>query len=969
MRARDTRQHRKVDFSVLRPLLRHTPSTTVKIELFNTQSLTNKSGLIHDHILDKRIDIMCLSETWHRPEVYLALNEACPPGYIYHEKARSTGRGGGLAILHRDDLELTPLPLPKFSSFECLAAKCNPPRAMTILVIYRPPKPNPAFVPELHDLLTTLCATSTNMVILGDMNIHVDTPSCHSASELLQLLDSVNLTQHVDVPTHSKGHTLDLVITDSAAPITNLLVYDLGVSDHMAVSMEILFPSPHSKPKRQICFRNIKNINQDALARDLQHLTPPTLSTVGDSVGFYNTTLSGLLDVHAPVKTRTVTFSRSAPWFTSELREMKVAGRVLERRFLASGLTVHKVAYREHQKAYSKALKDARSKFYSETISNSPGNSKQLFSTIHSLLKPQTQVHRESTEKQCNDFMSFFRTKVEGIRSLLPGSSTPPAPAVVPQLEVSQPLCCFDNTSQQEVQRIIRRMKSSTCALDPFPTALVKANIGAIGPLITNVINLSLQAGHVPPALKTAIITPLLKRPTLDPEALGSYRPISNLPFLSKVLEKVVAAQLQTHLEDNNIFEKFQSGFRSAHSTETALVRVTNDLLMAADDGCPSLLVLLDLSAAFDTVDHAILLDRLHSTVGLCDLALSWFQSYLAGRTECVSLGGAKSSTQPVTCGVPQGSVLGPLLFTLYMLPLGRIISRHGVSFHCYADDTQLYIRTEPTPPTALSSSPSPAALSACLEETKAWMNHNFLQLNSSKTEAMLVGTPHQVRSSPITSITFAGQVIPLSTAVTNLGVRMDPTLTFDTHIKHLCKTSFYHLRNIAKLRPTLSLSDAEKLVHAFVSSRLDYCNALLIGIPSKSIQKLQYIQNSAARILMRVRKFDHITPILESLHWLPVELRIQYKISLLTHQCLHGNAPAYLKELLVPQTSSRTLRSSTANLLRVPRTKLCSIGDRAFCSAAPSLWNALPDHLRAPQTVDSFKRSLKTHLFKKAFP
>ncbi|XP_053170466.1 uncharacterized protein LOC128354229 [Scomber japonicus] len=167
---------------------------------------------------------------------------------------------------------------------------------------------------------------------------------------------------------------------------------------------------------------------------------------------------------------------------------------------------------------------------------------------------------------------------------------------------------------------------------------------------------------------------------------------------------------------------------------------------------------------------------------------------------------------------------------------------------------------------------------SALTFNIKTWMELNFLQLNSSKTEVILVGTPHQLRSSTITSITFSGQNIPLSLSVTNLGVKMDPQLSFDTHIKHLCKTSFYHLRNITKLRPTLTLADAEKLVHAFISSRLDYCNALLIGISGKSIQRLQYIQNSAARILMRVRKYDHITPILKSLHWLPVPLRIEYK-------------------------------------------------------------------------------------------
>ena len=204
------------------------------------------------------------------------------------------------------------------------------------------------------------------------------------------------------------------------------------------------------------------------------------------------------------------------------------------------------------------------------------------------------------------------------------------------------------------------------------------------------------------------------------------------------------------------------------------------------------------------------------------------------------------------------------------------------------------------TCPSATLPPPSPLpTLTTCLEEIKAWMKHNFLQLNSSRTEVILVGTPHQIQSSSITSITFSGQVVPLSTSVTNLGVIFDLHLTFDAYIKHLCKNSFHHLRNIAQLRPSLSFPDTVMLIHAIVSSRLDYCNALLIETPSKSIQRLQYVQNSAARILMRVRKYEHITPILYSLHWLPISTSIEYKVSLHTHQCILGKSPSYLKELL----------------------------------------------------------------------
>ncbi|XP_049891112.1 uncharacterized protein LOC126384199 [Epinephelus moara] len=239
------------------------------------------------------------------------------------------------------------------------------------------------------------------------------------------------------------------------------------------------------------------------------------------------------------------------------------------------------------------------------------------------------------------------------------------------------------------------------------------------------------------------------------------------------------------------------------------------------------------------------------------DYARYWFTSHLPSRTEHVTIGKARSLTYNVTRGVPQGLVLGPTLFTLNMIPPGHIISRHGISFHCYADDRQLYISIKPSPSTPLPLS----TLTSCLEEIEVWMKLNFLQLNISKTEVIQFGTPHQVQSSTITSITFSSQNTPLSTSVINLGVRMDPHLTFETHIKHLCKMSFFHLRNITKLRPMLTLADAEKLIHAFVSSSLDYCNALLIGIPSYSLQWLQCIQNNAAKILIRVRKHDPSPP------------------------------------------------------------------------------------------------------------
>ena len=239
-------------------------------------------------------------------------------------------------------------------------------------------------------------------------------------------------------------------------------------------------------------------------------------------------------------------------------------------------------------------------------------------------------------------------------------------------------------------------MSLKTCELDPLPASLYSDCLPALLPFITDIINTSLKSGTVPDSFKSAIVRPLLKKHNLDPNELKNYRPISNLCFLSKLLEKVVLNQLNMHLSTNNLLNPFQSAYRQSHSTETALLHILNDLLLSTDSGKVSLLTLLDLSAAFDTIDHTILLTRLQHTFGISDTALSWFSSYLSDRKQTVLINDIYSQSAHLTCGVPQGSVLGPVLFTLYASPLSTIIESHSLKHHFYADDTQLQDSASP---------------------------------------------------------------------------------------------------------------------------------------------------------------------------------------------------------------------------------------------------------------------------------
>lgn len=365
--------------------------------------------------------------------------------------------------------------------------------------------------------------------------------------------------------------------------------------------------------------------------------------------------------------------------------------------------------------------------------------------------------------------------------------------------------------------------------------------------------------------------------------------------------------------------------------------------------------MLLDLTAAFDTVDHSVLISRLKHYVGLQGTALKWFSSYLSNRTFSVMFNDLSSTVAPLSLGVPQGSILGPILFSLYILPLGHIISSHDVSFHLYADDIQLYLPVVPNDTSAMDS------LNRCLQDIKNWLAQSFLHLNVDKTEYIYfsrVSNP----SPPI-----IGPFTPhFSDVVRNLGVLMDSQLHLEKQVNAVVRASFFQLRLLAKVKPFLSRADLEKAIHAFISSRLDYCTALYYGLNKSLLHRLQLVQNAAARLLSNTPRRAHITPVLHSLHWLPVEFRIEFKVLMFVFKAIYGLAPAYLSDLLTVRDPVRALRSSHyTSLVRPKKSNYEKWGDRSFAVCGPELWNALPKDLRNISELSVFKARLKTYLFR----
>ena len=957
------------------PVVAATQPCHLRFGSLNVRSLGNKSAQICELILDGDYSLFIAVETWHDSRDSPSIIASAPKGYSYVERARprtdlsdrSTNHGG-VAIFYRADLSAAVRSLGEYMSFEYSAAMFHSGSAASdflVVAIYRPG--SAALSDQFHDdfssLMDSLSLHSCPVFVFGDINLHLDDKTSSDVERFISTIDSRGFQQLIEAQTHVRGHTLDVVIVSDPGSIVSTSVDPPVVSDHSLIrvntslSLEpVRRKTIHRRPWSKI---DKATFLTDLVSSDLGHMGAADLGdvTTSDVLGAfaqYDRVLTRLADKHAPLRAISVRVDRTSPWFDSECRASKREVRRLERGYRKNRDPDCLRTWKSAFSAQRDLFQQKRRQYYNTRIEQNDSSGRDQWRTFSSLLSP---TASQTCVLRADAFQAFFQEKIAAVRRATDGSPLPEFPVF------DQPgLHRFDMLSLEDIGRQLSSSNAKSSELDPVPTWLVKDLSVFFVPILTYLTNVSLVSGFLPPSQKRAVVSPLLKKPDLDPASPKNYRPVSNLSFVSKFIERAVGGQIHRYLRSYMLLPVCQSGFRPFHSTETATIKILNDFVLAGDKGMQSVLILLDYTAAFDAVDHDILLDILRITFGIDDVALDWIRSFLSERTQVIRVGESVSEPVGLLYGVPQGSVLGPLLYIIYTADIIRVFERHGFQVHLYADDSQLYIHLRSRDIKAILQSAE-----SCLLDTRQWSSSRRLLLNGAKTELMIIDRSGKAFTSlGDLSICFDGVTIQPVEVARSLGVLIDSRLSLKPFISRTSRTCFYHLRRIRQIRPCLTERAAKTITVALVLSRLDYCNAVLAGLPASSLAPLRSALNSAARVVAGAPSRIPTTPLLRELHWLPIPARITYKLCLLMYKITNGECPAYLSEMVTSCAAAHThraLRSASSGGFVVPRTRL-KFGERAFAVAGPIAWNDLPMTVRKSATRRSFRVALKTVLF-----
>lgn len=928
----------------------------LKVSHLNVENLRVHKESVFSLFQDAFFDVIAISETFLKP---IVLSEPFViDGYNFVRHDRENKEGGGVAVYLKKSLNYKVIATSQAiycKKPEFIVLEISQGWKLLLCIVYRPPKTG--YISELFDVISSLLPVYNNVLILGDFNTDLNSNrNFYDKNELLNLVGNLNLSILRMEPTYhlpTSDSLLDIIISNDEQRIrTYGQIPVSGVSYHDLIFVELNLKSKLVENRDFITIRDYKNLDVESLRQDCSLLRWDDVfscNNINRKIDLFLSKISRLFSKHIPE--RKISKKRQpCPWVNVDIKKLMSDRDIVYKRYVRTKDPVVWESYRLLRNRIKRLIRDERNRYFQNNFQSYKSN-KDLWKLLKTEGAGKIPKQMSDPVVNLDDLNNFFcGINNEVNNGLIDYYSNARVGNVHHSFK-------FSEISQDVIYRALMDISSNAVGYDGVQIKFLRLIFNEIRHVLCHIFNYSFVKSEYPLQWKKALILPLPKVP--NPLECKNYRSINILSVLGKVLDKLAYKQICNFVNENNILYKYQSGYRKAYSTQTALINVVDDVRSAMDQRKVTLLVLLDFSRAFDCVNHNILLSILKS-YNFSDKVVKWFASYLVDRIQCVkTVAGKLSDWKKNLVGVPQGSTLSALLFSLYINRISdKVIFCKSA---LYADDMQLYIHCNIGDINAAIQS-----MNADLLVLHNWCKDHGLSLNINKCKPIILGTSRMLTNLnqySILPVSINGELLEFEKTVLNLGLRITENLSWNNQVNYVYKKvyqSIYQFRRLS-FQPTLQVK--KLLVQSLIFPVFDYANVVYCDLNETLTNRLQRAQNACIRYIFNLKIDDHVTRYYKQLGWLKIKEQREYNVLALAYKIINNKQPEYLlqKYKTLQDVHSRQTRFGSF-LLQYPIHRTV-IYNRSFHVMSIRLINSLDEETRVAETEKTFLKRLKIKL------
>ena len=843
-------------------------------------------------------------------------------------------------------------------------------QAVIVGGIYRHPNGN---IQHFNDALKNTISQihdDTLAIILGDININLLSESEEKVENYLNNYLEKSFIPCITLPTRITDHSATLIdhiflkcprkLLQNKCSSGNLI---FDVSDHLPnfIFFNIDAPSIKDRPYIRLFTEKRKKLFLDNLENEQSLINENDLGEVNSSYNIFSTNYLNLFNKYFPYVRQSRSSYKDKPYITSGIKVSIKTRNMLYFKYLNNKNDINKSIWRRFRNKTRTVITRAQETYYNKLLNDHQNSSRQLWNTFGKILNKNKQNKRKIGNLNINgdkisdpqtiteNFNNFFSQIGDNLAAKFAGNNTNEYKKYLGS-PANQSMLLY-KISQNEIKNAIKNLKNSNSSgADEITSTFVKLSAPILIPALHGIFNLSLTSGVYPQKLKIAKVVPIHKKG--DSTSMNNYRPISILSTINKIFEKILHARLTKYIEDFNILYKYQFGFRKNHSTELALIEIVDQIRMSLNNGDMTCGIFVDLSKAFDTVNHEILIDKLHH-YGIRGKTLDLFKSYLGSREQFTSIDKVKSGTRPINCGVPQGSVLGPLFFILFINDLPNCCPLGNVRI--FADDTNVFVHGDNIDELIIASRNIMISLST-------WFLANKLTLNTDKSSFTIFKSPRKSIDIP-PSISFLNQKIDRVSHIKFLGITLDESLSFKHHINEVCikLKNLFHV--FYSIRGFLSKETIRTIYYALIYSRIKYGIAVYGQAKASDMKRIQTIQNKLLKVLAG-KKYRYPTDKLhDEFDLLKVNDITNQEVLTFVYNFFSNGLPEIFNNYYQTFSENHSYDTRNASLMIRKSRRNNELGAKSIKNKGSDLWNNLNNNIKLSLNTKLFRSNYKKYI------